>query len=155
MQIWIDADGCPRDARLVTYRASARLKIPVALVANVELKAPGFPLVTSVRVPHGFDEADAYIAAMVDAGDIVITADIPLAAQIVERGAIAIGPRGKVYDERTVHQRLATRNLMEQLRSGGFVQGGPGAYGAADKQKFAAALDRELTRRLKTRNGGR
>lgn len=148
MKIWVDADACPRDVKRVVFRASERVQVEVVLVANQMLETPPSPLVSAACVRHGPDEADEHIERMAADGDIVVTADIPLAAKVVERGAIAIDPRGEVYDEGNVRQRLAARNLMDHLRSQGLVHGGPPTFNAQDTGRFANALDRELTRRL-------
>jgi uncharacterized protein YaiI (UPF0178 family) len=146
MTIWIDADACPRDVKDLVFRASARLSLPVCLVANRPLALPPSPLITQVRVKPGSDIADAYIVQHVQPGDIVVTADIPLAAQVVARGALAIDPRGEVHTADTVGERLAMRNLMEELRWAGAVTGGPAAYSPADRRRFAAAFNRLLPR---------
>ena len=148
MRIWIDADGCPNEVKQVVFRASERLQVAVLLVANVEMPTPRWPLVSSVRVSHDFDAADDHIAETVSAGDLVVTADVPLAARVVEKGAVAVGPRGEIYDESNAAERLAMRNFMQELRAGGYIQGGPPAFGVGDKKKFAAALDRLLAQRL-------
>jgi uncharacterized protein YaiI (UPF0178 family) len=147
MQIWIDADACPRPVKELVFRASARRQLPVRLVANRQLSAPASPLISVVQVSAGSDVADGYIAQHVAAGDLVITADIPLAAQVVARGATALDPRGEVHTADTVGERLAVRDLMEELRWAGVATGGPAAYGAADRQRFAEALDRVLSQR--------
>ncbi|HEU5101657.1 MAG TPA: YaiI/YqxD family protein [Roseiflexaceae bacterium] len=148
MQIWIDADACPKDAKELVFRASARLSVPVCLVANRALGLPPSPLITLVRVRPGSDVADSYIVQHVAAPDIVITADIPLAAQVVARGAIAIDPRGELYTADTIGERLAMRNLMEELRWAGAVTGGPAAYSPADRRRFAEAFNRLLNTRV-------
>lgn len=149
MKIWIDADACPRDIREIVYRASERLELPVCLVANSYMNFPESPLISLKVVSKGFDAADDHIADEVSPEDIVITADVPLAARIVERGTIAIDPRGEVFDEENAGERLSVRNLMQELRSGGLVQGGPPQMDALDTRKFASAFDRELTKKLK------
>jgi hypothetical protein len=149
VKIWIDADACPRDIREIVYRASERLEIPVCLVANSYMNFPDSPLISLKVVSKGFDAADDYIADEVSPEDIVITADVPLAARIVERGTIAIDPRGEVFDEENAGERLSVRNLMQELRSGGLVQGGPPQMDALDTHKFASAFDRELTKKRK------
>ena len=151
MKIWIDADGCPNEVKQVVFRASDRLGIPVHLVANVPMPKPRWPLVISVHVSHQFNAADDHIAEAVAPEDVVITADIPLAARVVEKGAVALDPRGEIYDASNVGERLAMRDLLQELRSGGYIQGGPAPIRPSDKAKFAAALDRLLTRRLKER----
>ncbi|HUT34044.1 MAG TPA: YaiI/YqxD family protein [Planctomycetota bacterium] len=148
-RIWIDADGCPNETKQAVFKASDRLGLPTRLVANVPLAAAGWPLVTPVCVSHAFNAADDHIAENAAAGDVVITADIPLAARVVERGAVAINPRGEVYDETNVGHHLATRNLMQDLRAAGAIQGGPAPIRPTDKARFAAALDRTLTKALK------
>ena len=147
MQIWIDADACPKPAKELVYRASARLSVPVCLVANRPIGVPPSPLIRLVRVKLGSDVADGYIVQHVAAGDLVITADIPLAAQVVARGALALDPRGDVYSADTIGERLAVRNLMEELRWAGAVSGGPAAYSDADRRHFAQALNRILDAR--------
>ena len=151
MRIWIDADGCPNDAKQIVFRASDRLGIPVLLVANVPLPTGGWPLVEAVCVSHDFDAADDHIAAGVAADDLVVTADIPLAARVVEQGAVALNPRGELYTEHNVGERLSMRNFMKGMRASGYVDGGPPSFAAADRQRFANALDRFLTRRLPRR----
>ncbi|MFW6163312.1 MAG: YaiI/YqxD family protein [Planctomycetota bacterium] len=151
MRIWIDADGCPGDVKSIVFRASDRLDIPVALVANAVLPTEGHPLVESVAVGGAFNAADDHIAEHVAPGDLAITADIPLAARVVEAGAVALDPRGELYTEANVGERLSMRNFMKGMRASGYVQGGPASYDALDKQAFANALDRFLTRRLKGR----
>ncbi|MEI8165577.1 MAG: YaiI/YqxD family protein [Chloroflexales bacterium] len=147
MLIWIDADACPRPVKDLVFRASARWQLAVCLVANRPLTVPPSPLISVVHVAAGSDVADAYIAQHVGAGDLVVTADIPLAALVVARGATALDPRGAVHTADTIGERLAVRDLLEELRWAGVVTGGPAAYGAADRQQFAQALDRLLTQR--------
>lgn len=151
MKIWIDADACPRVIKEIVFRASERLQVPVCLVANKDLSKSHAALVTSVLVADGFDVADDYIAEQVTAEDLVITADIPLAARIVAKGATGIDPRGEQYSEENVGERLSMRNLMQELRMEGVVQGGPAQFGMTDRQRFASSLDRLLTRMLKGR----
>lgn len=146
MKIWIDADACPRVIKEIVFRASERLGLPVLLVANKSLAKHNTMLVESIVVADGFDVADDYIAENAAAEDLVITADIPLAARIVAKGGIAIDPRGELYTEENVGERLSMRDLMMELRSGGSVQGGPSQFGLADRQRFASSLDRILTR---------
>ena len=149
--IWIDADACPGGIKDIVFKASERLQIPVCLVANAQMSTPSSPLVSAVCLAQGADAADKHILEAVSADDIVITADIPLAAEIVEKGAVAIDPRGELYTEDNVKERLSVRNFMQTLRGGGLVLGGPPPLAAADKQRFAATLDRLLTKKL--RNG--
>ena len=151
MKIWIDADACPRVIKDMVFRASERLEVQVCLVANKNLSKSHSRLITSVIVAEGFDAADDYIVEQVAAEDLVITADIPLAARIVAKGAVALDPRGELYTEENVGERLSMRNLMQELRSGGLVQGGPAQLGLTDRKRFASSLDRTLTRMLKGR----
>lgn len=151
LKIWIDADACPRVIKDIVFRASLRLEVPVCLVANQDMSKSHSPLITSVIVDGGFDVADDHIAQHTTAGDLVITADIPLAARIIAKGAVAIDPRGDIYTEDNVGERLSMRNLMQELRMGGFVRGGPAQLGLPDRQRFASALDRLLTSMLKER----
>lgn len=146
MTIWIDADACPRVIREIVFRASKRLKIPVRMVANKEVTSVDSGLVTSVVVEEGFDVADDYIVQHAAADDLVITSDIPLAARIVAIGGVALDPRGELYTERNIGERLALRDLMQQLRTEGLLTGGPGQLGRTDRNRFGSALDRVLTR---------
>ncbi len=145
MQIWIDNDGCPRMARELVFKAATRLKTPVVVVANSYMHLPASPLFKMVTVSGAFDAADQKIIDDVQAGDLVITADIPLADKIVQKGATGLSPRGELFDASNVQERLAVRNLMAELRSGGEIQGGPPPMGELDKKRFADALDRLLT----------
>lgn len=149
MKIWIDADACPRVIKEILFRASERLRIPVCLVANKKLAKHDTHLVESIVVPEGFDVADDYIADHVAPEDLVITADIPLAARIVANGGVALDPRGELYTEENVGERLSMRDLMAELRSGGLVQGGPSQFSMTDRQRFASSLDRLLTRMIR------
>jgi uncharacterized protein YaiI (UPF0178 family) len=146
VQIWIDADACPQVIKDILYRAADRAQIVTTLVANMPLRTPPSPFIKTVRVPKGFDVADHYIVQQLSPGDLVITADIPLAAETIKRGAHALDPRGDLYSEDNVGERLAMRNLMQELRSTGEVMGGPPAFGSSDRQRFANQLDRFLTR---------
>jgi len=148
LKIWIDGDACPKDVKDIVFRASGRRGVPVCLVANRDMFVPPSPLITQVRVPQRFDAADNHIAREAGPDDLVVTADVPLAAEIVKKGGVAIDPRGETYTEENVGERLSMRNFLQELRSGGLVQGGPSKMGPADRQRFAAALDRELTKRL-------
>ena len=149
MKIWIDADACPRVIKDMVFRASERLKVEVCLVANNDLSKSHTKFVTSVRVKNGFDVADDYIAENAGASDLVITADIPLAARIVENGGMALDPRGELYTEENIGEKLSMRNLMQELRADGLVQGGPGQFSLTDRQRFASAMDRLLTRMMR------
>lgn len=152
MKLWIDADAAPRDVKELIYRVAGRLQITTILVANLPLSVPlDHPFVTAVRVSGGLDVADVYIAEHAGRGDVVVTADIPLAAKLVEAGALVIDPRGTEYTEDNVGERLAGRDLMAELRSGGMIGGGPRPYGPKDRQAFSVALDRVLQRALRAR----
>jgi uncharacterized protein len=145
MKIWIDADACPRVIKEIVFRASERLGLPVLLVANKSLSKHDTRLVESIVVADGFDVADDYIAEHAAAEDLVITADIPLAARVVANGGVALDPRGELYTEENVGERLSVRDLMMELRAGGLVQGGPSQFNLIDRQRFASSLDRILT----------
>ena len=142
--IWVDADACPKVIREILFRAAVRVERPLTLVANHSLPVPASPLITSRQVPQGFDVADDYIAAQVEPGDLVITSDIPLAAEVIEKGAGVISPRGEQFTAANIRQRLDMRDFMETMRSTGEVKGGPAALNDRDKQVFANALDRYL-----------
>lgn len=146
MRIWIDADACPVSVKTIVFRASQRIGVPVILVANQRLPTPPSPLITAVQVNHGFDEADHYIVRQAAIGDLVITADIPLAARLAAQGVAALNPRGELYTADNIQERLALRNLKEDLRAAGVVTGGPAPYHDRDKQAFANSLDRWLAR---------
>lgn len=149
MIIWIDADASPRAVKEIVFRAAERLQVQVCLVANQPLTKHHSQMVSSVVVPEGPDVADDYIAEHASAHDLVITADIPLAARIVEKGGVALDPRGELYTEENVGERLSVRDLMFELRSEGFIGGGPAQFGLVDRQRFASAFDRTLTRLLR------
>jgi len=149
MQIWVDADACPRAAKEILFRAAERVRVPLTLVANRALRIPRSPFIDTIEVAGGFDVADETIAARVRAGDLVITADIPLAAAVVRKGACALDPRGTLYAEENIGELLATRNLMDELRSSGVVTGGPPQLDHSDRMAFANQLDRFLAARLR------
>lgn len=147
MKIWIDADAAPNDVKDIVARAALRLEIPAVLVANQRLYTPANnPFVTAERVGGGPDAADDHIVDGAEAGDLAVTADIPLAARLVEKGVEVIDPRGEEYTEANIGQRLSIRDFMDDLRSSGVDTGGPDAYGQKEKQAFANAFDRTLTR---------
>ncbi len=145
MQIWVDADACPREVKELLYRAAKRTETKLTLVANQPLRIPRSEFIVSVRVPPGTNVADQYISERVEPEDLVITADIPLAADVVAAGGQALNPRGELYTEDNVGQRLAARNLLDELRGGDQITGGPANYNSKDKQAFANQLDRWLT----------
>ncbi len=142
-----DADAMPTAIREILFRAAERTGTPLVLVANMALKHPASPLVSAVVAPSGPDEADDAIIEMVLPGDVVITADIPLAARALEKGASAIDPRGGVFSRENIQERLVIRNLMEDLRAGGVDTGGPPRFSAKDTREFAGRLDRILAKR--------
>jgi len=149
MHIWVDADACPNVIKDVLFKTAMRRQIGMTLVANTSISVPPSPLIETIRVSAGFDEADKEIARLVQPGDLVVTADIPLADKIVDRGATGINPRGELYTTDNIKGLLRMRNLMEELRSGGMVSGGPAPLGPKDKQEFTNQLDRFLTRQAK------
>ena len=146
MQIWVDADACPVVIKEIIFRAAERLKISTILVANQMLRAPPSRYIRAIQVPSGFDVADRYIVDQLATGDLVITADIPLASAIIERGAHALNPRGELYTVANIQERLTMRNFMESLRSAGVETGGPAAFNQADRQAFGNQLDRFLAK---------
>lgn len=148
MNIWLDADACPVVIKEMLYRAANRTKIMTTLVANKSLRVPHSPYIRSLEVPKGFDVADNRIVQELAAGDLVITADIPLAAQVIAKQAHALNPRGEFYSTANIAERLAMRNFMEELRASGVETGGPAALNQSDRQQFAAELDRFLARTL-------
>ena len=147
MNIWVDADACPAAIKEILFRAANRARVPLTLVANRMLRVPPSPWVRALQVPQGFDVADARIAEAAAAGDLVITADIPLAAQVIAKGALVLDPRGEWLDAGNIAARLTVRNFMEELRGAGVDTGGPAAFSAADRQAFARCLDGFLARR--------
>ena len=147
MKLWLDADAAPRDVKEVCFRASERLSLETVLVANQRVQLPpGYPHLSAVRVDGGPDVADRYIAEHATAGDVAVTADIPLAAILVPKGVIVIDPRGEEYTAESIGERLSVRNFMDGLRGAGVETGGHAAYGPREKQAFANALDRALAR---------
>ncbi len=150
MQIWVDADACPRVIKDILYRAAKRAEVITTLIANQPLQVPASPWLKSVQVGSGFDVADDYIVQHLELGDLVITADIPLAAEAIDKGAQAINPRGQHYTKANIKQRLAMRDLMEELRSTGEVRGGPPPLNQQDRQAFANVLDRLLAKHRKS-----
>lgn len=152
MRIWIDADAAPRDVKEIVYRFAKRLDLEAILVANQRLSLPlDNPRVSAVRVEGGPDVADRYIAEQAEKGDLAVTADIPLAAILVEKEVLVLDPRGELFTEENVRERLSVRDFMDSLRGTGIETGGPRSFGAREKQAFAAALDRVLTAALKRR----
>lgn len=146
MQIWVDADACPNVIKEILYRAAKRVEVQTTLVANQELQIPASPYIEAVQVPAGLDIADNYIVQHLHSGDLVITADIPLAAEAIAKDAYALNPRGEFYSQSNIRERLSLRNFMDQLRSSGVETGGPPAFSQRDRQAFANQLDRFLAR---------
>jgi uncharacterized protein len=146
MQILVDADACPAVIKEMLFRAAKRAEIQVTLVANQYLRTPPSPFIKSIQVPSGFDVADARIVELAAAGDLVITADIPLAAAVMERGAHALDPRGNWFTRENIRERLSMRDVMDQLRSAGIETGGPAPFSARDSKMFASQFDRFLAR---------
>jgi uncharacterized protein len=150
MKLWIDADAAPRDVKDICLRAAERLKIETVLVANQRIQLPlGQTFASTIRVDGGPDVADQYIADNSQPGDVAVTADIPLAALLVPKGVAVIDPRGEEYTAASIGERLSVRNFMDSLRGSGVETGGHGQWGAREKQAFANALDRTLTRALR------
>ena len=147
MQIWVDADACPTVIKDILFRVAERRQILTVLVANQLLRTPPSRYIRAIQVPAGFDVADAHIVEQVAPGDLVITADIPLASFVIERGAHALNPRGEMYTVENIRERLGMRNFMEELRGSGVNTGGPPAFNQADRQAFANQLDRFLAKR--------
>jgi len=144
LQIWIDADACPNVIKDVLFRAVKRRHLPLVLVANRSIATPPSQFIKAVQVAGGFDLADSYIVQQCQANDLVITADIPLAAEVVAKQAYALNPRGELYTQENIKEHLAMRDFMTGLRDTGQASGGPSAFGQRDKQAFANALDRLL-----------
>jgi uncharacterized protein YaiI (UPF0178 family) len=149
MQIWVDADACPAVIKDILYRAAERAHLVLILVANKPLRVPPSRYIRTILVPGGFDVADNKIAELVQAGDLVITADIPLAADVIKKGGHALNPCGELYTPENIQQRLTMRNLMGDLRNTGVMTGGPSALGQSDRLAFANQLDRYITKYLK------
>jgi len=149
MHIWVDADACPTVIKDILYRAAERVELPLTLVANQPLQTPASRFIKSIQVSAGFDVADDFIVQQVDDGDLVITADIPLAAEIIEKGGHALNPRGEFYTPENIRQRLQMRDFMETMRSSGVQSGGPAALNQKDRMNFANQLDRFLAKQKK------
>lgn len=147
MPVWVDADACPNVIKEVLYRAAVRTETLVTFVANQSLSIPPSPYLRSLRVAAGFDVADNEIVKRVEPGDLVITADIPLAAEVLDKGGEALNPRGERYSPETIRERLTMRDFMDTLRASGIQTGGPAALSPRDRQQFANALDNWLRQR--------
>jgi len=153
VKIWVDGDAMPGEIKDIILRAAARLKVQAVVVANKNVQVGSGAFVSFVRVTQGADVADAYIVERSEPGDLCITADIPLAAALVDKGLIALDPRGDVYSASTVGERLATRDLMASLREAGMQTGGPPPFDSKAKQRFAARVDSLLTRAVREAAG--
>lgn len=149
MRIWVDADACPVVIKEILYRAANRTGTPLVLVANQSLQTPPSPHISSLQVPKGFDVADNEIVQRCEAGDLVITSDIPLADEVVSKGALALSPRGELFTRENIKARLNMRDFLDTLRSSGIQSGGPSALSAGEKQAFANRLDRWLSQRAR------
>ena len=150
MKIWVDADACPGVIKEILFRAAERAQVMTTLVANQSMHVPASAYIRVVRVAAGFDVADQHIVNVLEAGDLVISADIPLAAAAIAKGAQVLNPRGEIYTNETIRERLSMRNFMDELRGSGVNTGGPAALGPRDKQAFANSLDRLLQRRIRS-----
>jgi hypothetical protein len=150
MHIWVDADACPLAVKEILYRAAERAEVPMTLVANKLLGAPRSRFIRALQVPHGFDVADNEIAKRLAPGDLVITADVPLAADVIARGGHALNPRGELYTPDNIRERLETRDFLAKLRETGVQTGGPAPFDYTDRKRFADQLDRFLARVGKT-----
>ena len=146
VSIWVDADACPKVIREILFRAAQRVSVPLTLVANHQLPIPKSPLIRCVQVEQGFDVADNFIVQQVQENDLVVTSDIPLAAEVIEKGAKVITSRGERYTRNTVRQRLNMRDFMDTMRSSGEITGGPPALGPRERQAFGNALDQYLAK---------
>jgi uncharacterized protein YaiI (UPF0178 family) len=147
VKIWVDADACPVVVKEILYRAAARTGVELTLVANQALNTPSSPNIKTLQVPHGFDVADDEIVKRCESGDLVITSDIPLAAEVIEKGGHALSPRGEMHSTENIGARLNMRDFLDTMRSSGVeMSGGPAAFSQRDKQDFANELDRFLTK---------
>ena len=144
MQIWVDADACPVAVKDILYRVAERLQLMLTLVANQTLRVPASRFIRSLQVPSGLDVADREIVRLLAPGDLVVTADIPLAADVLKKGGFALNPRGQFYTEDNIAQQLTMRAFLEELRGGGVDTGGPAPFSHGDRQNFANQLDRHL-----------
>ncbi len=146
MKIWIDADACPRDVKDIVFKRSAKQRFPVTLVANKLQPTPKWRWITAVQVAHGLDVADEHIVQHAQPGDLVITQDVPLAAELIDKGVAALSVRGELWTEANIGERLSVRDMMTEARAMGMVTGGPPPFDAKAKQSFANAFDRWLTK---------
>lgn len=149
MHIWVDADACPVVIKEIIFRAAERKEVPATFVANQYIKVPGSRFIQSIQVQQGFDVADNEIVQRCEAGDLVVTQDIPLAAEVIEKGCTALNPRGELYTTANIKARLNMRDFMETMRSSGVQTGGPAPFNHQDRQQFANSLDRWLQKHKK------
>jgi uncharacterized protein YaiI (UPF0178 family) len=149
MQIWVDADACPGVIKEILFRAAERAKISITLVSNQFLRTPPSRYIKAIQVPAGFDVADGKIVQHLEQGDLVITADIPLAAEVIAKGGHALNPRGEFYTPDTIRERLNMRDFIDTLRSSGVETGGPSSFSQGDRKAFASQLDRFLAKNRK------
>jgi len=148
MHIWVDGDACPKTIKDILFRTAERVSIPMTLVANRRIRIPHSSLIKFQQVPDGLDVTDHYIVHNIQSGDLVITADIPLAASAVEKGCAALNPRGTLYTKDNIGEHLSMRNFMDELRGTGIQTGGPSSFGLKDREMFANALNRFITNRM-------
>lgn len=148
MNIWVDADACPGVIKEILFRAAERANVRTTLVANQSMRIPQSPFIRFTQVASGFDVADKHIVNVVAPGDLVVTADIPLAAAVIEKGAHALNPRGELYTRDNIKERLSMRNFMDELRGSGVATGGPAALSSRDREAFANALDKFLRKHV-------
>lgn len=146
MQIWVDADACPNVIKEILFRAAERAQVSLTLVANQLIRTPPSRFIKAIQVPAGFDVADDQIVQQIEAEDLVITADIPLAAGVIAKGGHALNPRGEFYTQDNIREYLSMRNFMDQLRSSGVETGGPASFSGGDRMAFASQLDRFLAK---------
>ena len=146
MEIWVDADACPVVIKEILFKAAQRTEVQLTLVANQTLRIPPSPFISFLRVSSGFDVADNEIVKRVNVGDLVVTSDIPLAAEVIEKDGCALNPRGELYTEDNIRDRLNMRDFMDTLRGSGIDTGGPSVLSKSDRQSFANKLDQYLTK---------
>ncbi|WP_425617236.1 YaiI/YqxD family protein [Anatilimnocola sp. NA78] len=151
MQIWIDGDACPVDVKELLFRTADRRQVKMTVVANQSIRIPRSEYISSLLVTDGANIADRKIVELLTPGDLVVTADIPLAADVIAKGGEALDPRGQLHTEASIGERLAVRNMLDQMRGSGDVIRGPRGYNSNDRQAFANTLDRWLTKALRER----
>lgn len=147
MQIWVDGDACPKEIKELLFRAAVRVKVRLTVVANQTLRIPTSDLISMLVVPYGANIADKEIVDLMQPGDLVVTGDVPLAAHVIQKGGIALDPRGNRFTEENIGERITMRNLLDELRGNDLITGGPAPFGPKDKQAFANQLDRLLAKR--------